>query len=321
MGRTNRPTIKTIAREAGVTANTVSQALRDSKLVTADTKAKILEIARSQGYVPNVLAESLRSGRSRTVALVFGNLGNPLFAMKTQKMEHLLRTLQYQVLILNSNEDKDQELEVIQTAISRKVDGVVLCPSQKSRAPLNLLKKHDVPYVLVGRSFQEMQEDAVVWDNEKGGYLATNHLISLGCRRILHICGARYVTTSWERYQGYVRALHEAGLELDKRLVIYPYDTEGGLVAALNSVEVPYDGIFAFSDMLLWETACHVPSGIRMVGFDNVQSFFAVPIQYSSIATDMDEETNQVIDLLLKRIEDPDRPTQKIVLPVRLVAR
>ena len=88
---TNRPTIKTIAKEAGVTANTVSQALRDSKLVTVDTKAKILEIARRQGYVPNVLAESLRSGRSRTVALVFGNLGNPLFAMKTQKMEHLLR--------------------------------------------------------------------------------------------------------------------------------------------------------------------------------------------------------------------------------------
>ncbi len=321
MGRTNRPTIKTIAREAGVTANTVSQALRDSKLVTADTKAKILDIARSQGYVPNVLAESLRSGRSRTVALVFGNLGNPLFAMKTQKMEHLLRKLGYQVLILNSNEDKDQELEVIQTAISRKVDGVVLCPSQKGRAAPDLLKKHDVPCVLVGRCFHEMQEDAVVWDNETGGYLATNHLISLGCKRILYICGAKYVTTSWERYDGYVRALSEAGLEFDKRLIIYPYDTEGGLEAALKAVETPYDGIFAFSDMLLWETACHVPSSMKMVGFDNIQSFFALPISYSSIATDMDEETTQVIDLLLSRIEDPDRPTQKVVLPVRLVVR
>jgi LacI family transcriptional regulator len=321
MARTNRPTIKTIAKEAGVTANTVSQALRDSKLVTVDTKAKILEIARRQGYVPNVLAESLRSGRSRTVALVFGNLGNPLFAMKTQKMEHLLRTLGYQVLILNSNEDEDQEREVIQTAISRKVDGVVLCPSQKSRTPLNLLKKHDVPYVLVGRNFHEMQEDAVVWDNEMGGYLATRHLISLGCSRILCICGAWYVSTSRERYQGYIRALGEAGIKLDNRLVIYPFDTEGGLVSALNQVEAPYDGVFAFSDMILWETACHVPSSIKMVGFDNVQSFFAVPFGYSSIATDLDEETNQVINLLLKRIENPDRPTQRVVLPVRLEVR
>jgi LacI family transcriptional regulator len=321
MGRTNRPTIKTIAREAGVTANTVSQALRDSKLVTADTKTKIMEIARSQGYVPNVLAESLRSGRSRTVALVFGNLGNPLFAMKTQKMEHLLRQLQYQVLILNSNEDKDQELEVIQTAISRKVDGVVLCPSQKGRAALDLLKKHDVPCVLVGRSFREMQEDAVVWDNETGGYMATSHLIHLGCKRILYICGAKYVTTSWERYDGYVRALREAGLPFDERLIIYPYDTEGGLEAALKAVETPYDGIFAFSDMLLWETACHVPKSMKMVGFDNIQSFFALPISYSSVATDMDEETRNVIDLLLSRIEDPERPTQKVVLPVQLVVR
>ena len=271
--------------------------------------------------MPNVLAESLRSGRSRTVALVCGNLGNPLFAMKTQKMEHLLRKLGYQVLILNSNEDKDQELEVIQTAISRKVDGVVLCPSQKGRAALELLKKHDMPYVLVGRCFAQMQEDAVVWDNETGGYLATSHLIGQGCKRILHICGAKYVATTWERYNGYVRALSEAGLEFDKRLIIYPYDTEGGLEAALKAVEVPYDGIFAFSDMLLWETACYVPRNMKMVGFDNIQSFFALPISYSSIATDMDEETRQVIDLLLRRIEDPDRPAQKVVLPVRLVVR
>ncbi len=316
-----KPTIKTIAREAGVTANTVSLALRDSKLVTADTKARILAIARSQGYVPNVLAESLRSGRSRTVALVFGNLFNPLFAMKTQKMEHLLRTLKYQVLILNSNEDKDQELEVIQTAISRKVDGVVFCPSQKSREPLELLKKHDVPYVLVGRNFDQMQEDAVVWDNETGGYLATKHLIEQGCKRILHLSGASHVSTSLERFRGYERALHEAGMETDKRLHICPFEAEGGLVPALKRAETDFDGVFAFSDMILWEAACHLSASIKMVGFDNIQSFFAVPISYSSIAADLDKETEHVIDLLLKRIENPGRSTQKVVLPVRLVVR
>ena len=319
--RKTKPTIKTIARDAGVTANTVSLALRDSNLVTADTKTRILAIARTQGYVPNVLAESLRSGRSRTVALVFGNLFNPLFAMKTQKMEHLLRTLNYQVLILNSNEDKDQEMEVIQTAISRKVDGVVFCPSQKSREPLDLLKKHDVPCVLVGRNFEQMQEDAVVWDNVTGGYLATRHLIEQGCRQILYLSGAHHVSTSLDRYRGYERALHEAGLEVDKRLLIYPFDSEGGLVPALKRIEVPFDGVFAFSDMILWEAACHLPPGIKMVGFDNIQSFFAVPISFSSIAADLDKETEHVIDLLLKRIENPGRATQKVLLPVHLVVR
>lgn len=319
--RKTKPTIKTIAREAGVTANTVSLALRDSKLVMADTKARILAIADSQGYVPNVLAESLRSGRSRTVALVFGNLFNPLFAMKTQKMEHFLRTLNYQVLILNSNEDQAQELEVIQTAISRKVDGVVFCPSQKSREPLELLKKHDVPYVLVGRSFDEMQEDAVVWDNETGGYLATKHLIGQGCRRILHIGGAWHVTTSRERYRGYLRALAEAGIEPDQRLLIRPFETESGLVPALQKIQTPFDGVFAFSDMLLWEAACHLSPGIKMVGFDDIQSFFSVPVSYSSIAADLDEETASVIGLLLRRIEDSAHPPQKVVLPVKLVAR
>lgn len=317
----SKSTIRTIASEAGVTANTVSLALRGSKLVADQTKAKILEIAKKQAYIPNVLAESLRSGKSRTVALIFGNLFNPLFAIKTQKMEHILRTLHYQVLILNSNEDPDQELEVVETAISRKVDGIVLCPSMINREPLNILQKHSVPCVLVGRGFDLLQEDTVVWDNEQGGYLATKHLISQGCTRILHIGGAIHVSASNERYLGYVRALKEENIELDERLVVHPSSSNGGILKMLNQIRCPYDGVFAFSDLMLWEAACHVPSSVKMVGFDNIQSFFAAPLNYSSIAGNLEEEARIVVDLLLHRIENPGHPIQKVVLPVELVSR
>ena len=316
-----KSTIRTIALEAGVTANTVSLALRGSKLVADQTMAKILEIAKNQAYIPNVLAESLRSGKSRTVALIFGNLFNPLFAIKTQKMEHILRTLHYQVLILNSNEDPAQELEVVETAISRKVDGIVLCPSMVNREPLNILKKHSVPCVLVGRGFELLQEDTVVWDNEQGGYLATKHLISQGCTRILHIGGAIHLSASNERYLGYLRALREEKIEFDERLVIRPSSSNGGILKLLNQIHHPYDGVFAFSDLMLWEAACYVPSSVKMVGFDNIQSFFATPLNYSSIAGNLEEEARIVVDLLLRRIESPGLPIQKVVLPVELVPR
>lgn len=319
MARPQRPTIKTIASEANMTANTVSLALRDSPLVKLETKAMILEIAARQGYVPNVLAESLRSGRSRFIALAFGDVGNPLFSMKTKKMENELRKRGYQVMILNTNEDPKREVEALRTAVSRKVDGIILCPCQQGREALDMLRQYHVPCVLVGRYFDDELEDAVVWDNEEGAYLATRHLLQLGCRRILHVRILVELSTVKERYAGYARALHEAGIEPQEDLLLV---TDHGKVAeALKTVCVPYDGIFAFSDTLAWETACYTPMNLPIIGFDDIQSFFSVPIAIPSIAADLDQETKKVVDLLLARIEAPERPTSRVILPVHLALR
>lgn len=314
-----RPTIKTIAREANVTANTVSLALRDSQLVKSETKAAILEIAQRQGYVPNILAESLRLGRSRFIALAFGDVGNPLFAMKTKKMEHELHKRGYQVMILNTNEDPKRELQAVHTAIGRKVDGVVLCPCQQGREALDMLHKYHMPCILVGRNFDDGLEDAVVWDNVAGGYLATRYLITRGCRRILHLRGPEALSTTRERYEGYVRALREFGLPEEDALQCTP--KHGAVAEALAGIRTPFDGVFAFSDLIAWETACHIREGVEIIGFDNIQSFLSMPFALSSIAANLDDETKNIVDLLLKRIETPDRPTKTIVLPVHLVER
>lgn len=316
-----RSTIRSIALEAGVAPNTVSLALRGSTLVSDRTRKKILRIAEAQAYIPNVLAESLRSGKSRTVALVFGNLFNPLFAIKTQKIEQELRMRGYQVLILNSNENAEQELEVVQTAIGRKVDGVVLCPSMWSRKPLDILKRHGVPCVLVGRSFEEDLEDAVVWDNRRGGLLATEYLLSQGCTRVLHIGGAAHVSASRERLQGYRTALTQANIPFDEELVLLPSKLVGDYAHALMAMEGKFDGVFAFSDLMLWEAASILSKPVGMVGFDNVLSFFAAPLHYPSIGADLDEETRAVTDLLLTRMDNSSLPPRKVVLPVYFVNR
>lgn len=319
MTRPQRPTIKTIAAEAKVTANTVSLALHNSPLVKAETKALILEIADRQGYVPDALAESLRSGRSRFIALAFGDVGNPLFAMKTKKMEHALRKRGYQVMILNTNENPAQETQALLTAVKRKVDGVVLCPCQEGREALDMLRQYHVPCVLVGRYFDDRLEDSVVWDNENGAYLATRHLLSRGCRRILYLRVPANLSTTSDRYDGYARALLQAGIAPENDLVCTA--THGEVAEALRAVSVPYDSIFAFSDLLAWEAACHTPPGLPIIGFDDIQSILAVPFSIPSIAADLDEETKNVVDLLLGRIKTPDCPTTRVVLPVRLVPR
>ena len=185
-----RPTMKHIAQKTGLTINTVSLALRNSPLVTAETRERVRKAAREIGYVHDALAGSLRSGSSHTVAIVLGDVANPLFAERIKHLERELRERNYRALILNTEEDAQLELEAIRTTISHRVDGVILCPCQKSRESLALLRQFGVPFVLLGREFADEPMDAVVWDDEKGGLLAANHLLARRCKNIVFLNAA-----------------------------------------------------------------------------------------------------------------------------------
>lgn len=323
------PTLKSIAERTGFTANTVSQALRNSPSVAQETRDQIRKVAREMGYVHNVVASSLRSGTTHTVALVFGDVSNMLFAIKIRELEEELRKRGYQVLILNTDEDEELERRAIRTAISRQVDGVVICPCQKGREGLKLLAQHHVPYVLSGRYFDDVDCDSVVWADYKGGLLATRHLIERGCRNILFLNGPEIISSARERGRGYRDALREANLSPMERSVP---SMSGGVRAALDALNaqgVRYDGIFAFSDLIALEAACWliehgrtIPGDVRMAGFDDILSHMCIPFGLTSIAADKKLETLYAVELLLKRIEGKqESPGERRTMDVELVAR
>ncbi len=323
------PTLKSIAERTGYTANTVSQALRNSPSVAQETRDQIRAVAREMGYVHNVVASSLRSGRTHTVALVFGDVSNMLFAIKIRELEEALRKRGYQVLILNTDEDPELERRAIHTAISRKVDGVVLCPCQKGRESLKLMAQHNVPYVLSGRYFDDVDCDCVVWADYEGGLIATRHLISRGCRNILFLNGPEIISSAKERGRGYLDAIDEAGLTPVERHVS---SMSGGVRSALDELDAQglrYDGIFAFSDLMALEAACwlqehglRIPEDVRMAGFDDILSHMCIPFGLTSIAADKRQETMQAVELLLRRIEgNKDLTSERRTMDVRLVSR
>ena len=172
-----------------MTANTVSLALRGSPRITEATRARVLATAKAQGYVQDMQASSLRKGQSKIIALVFSDIANPLYAIKIKKLEEVLRQEGYQILIFNADNKTDphREYEVMRTAISRKIDGVICTPSQYGREALDLLSQYGVPCVLVGRYLDDEKEDCVVWDNEDGARIATRYLLEKGCKRPLYI--------------------------------------------------------------------------------------------------------------------------------------
>lgn len=323
-----QPTLKSIAERCGVTANTVSLALRDSPLVVETTKARIRQAAREMGYVPNVLAGSLRSGRSNTVAILVGDVSNLLFAQRIKDLERKLRMLNYQVLILNTDEDPETEMQAIRTAVSHQVDGIILCPCQRDRRNIEMLRDFRTPYVLLGREFEDLTDDTVVWDDEEGARLAALHLIHAGCRSIVFLNGPEYVSSAKLRRRGYESVMKEAGLT---PITITASSITGRLGSSLQSIidgHIPCDGLFVFNDLMALE-ACswlikhgvRIPDDIAVVGFDDILSSVSLPFELTSIACDRHEEASHTVNTLLNRIKDPDLPPQIERLPVQLITR
>ena len=319
-----RPTIKTIAQEIGMTANTVSLALRGSPRITEATRARVLATAKAQGYVQDMQASSLRKGQSKIIALVFSDIANPLYAIKRKKLEEVLRQEGYQILIFNADNKTDphREYEVMRTAISRKIDGVICTPSQYGREALDLLAQYGVPCVLVGRYLDDEKEDCVVWDNEDGARIATRYLLEKGCKRPLYI--ANYpdsISSERDRLSGFVEQMKASGMEetqIQRQCLFLQNST---IAQALKEQSPEYDGIFAYRDQLAWEAATLVPEKVPIIGYDNVQSNLPLPIHIPSIGADVDGEAHIVAELLLSRMKKPNRPPVIKLLPVHLVER
>lgn len=313
-----KATIKTIAKEANCAINTVSLALRDSDLVKGETKKRIQSIAEKQGYIPNILSKALRTGHNKLIALVFPGIVNPFFAIKMKLISEELHKYDYQVMILDTADSAKAEQKAIHTAISHKVDGIIIDPKY-DRSSLDTLNKYNVPCVLIGNSFEDNLEDTVVWDNFNGAYLATKNLISRGYRKILFL---RFKDSSYslqERIRGYEHALKEAGIPVKSELIL---TTElGHIKKDLMRILVEYDSVFTFNDLLGWEAACYISDNIPIIGFDNIQEYLSIPFSMSSVATNLNNEVETVVDLLLNRIKNPTSPTQKIILPTKLVLR
>lgn len=323
-----KPTMRDIAVKVGLTINTVSLSLNDSNRVKPDTKAKVLAIAREMGYVPNVLAGSLRSGKSHTIAILFGDLANLLFAQRISELGRELAKFDYNMLIIPTNENDEDEQKAIRAAMSHRVDGIILCPCQQSRRCITYLREHQIPCVLMGRCFTESPFDSVVWDDKQGALLATEHLLKQGCRRILFINVSEQISSAVQRRAGYEQALSQANT---LPLMICVSSMSGEIEEALEELKkqhIEYDGIFAFSDLIALEAAewlqrqgKKVPEDVALVGFDDVLAFARMPFSLSSIAADREAEAEKTVALLLERMKNQNEEQHEVRLPVKLIAR
>ena len=323
-----RVTMKDIAKVCGYTVNTVSRAMRNDEQLPAATREKIKAAAEKLGYIPNTLASSLRSGRRNMIAIIINDVRNLHFCRLLSKLDAELRSVHYNVMILCMKSDGELGEQMIHTAISQSVDGMIYFPNLGDREKIEYIRRHGIPFVLMDRYAEGVRADTVRCDDEEGGYLAMRHLLSLGHRRILFLSGRDFSSSQQDRLKGARRALTEQGISPEALRVIPGEKVEKALDSeAMADLLFPTDctAIISFRDevsfFVLQALAARnyrVPQDVSVVSFDHLRAEFSYLPKLTSVYAEENTAAEQAVSLLMSRIDQNASPEREVILPVRL---
>jgi len=325
-------TLLDIAQQTGVSRATVSLVMRNSPLVAEATRRRVEQAARDLGYVYNRGAASLRSRRSHIVGVSITELTNPYFAELTAAAEDGLSTVDRVTVLSHNAESLQKQASFIDIVREYNVDGLIICPAIDTPASaMRRLNELRIPFVFLSRNVRGVRADFVGNDNELGLHLATEHLISLGHRRIAMVCSSERTSTGRERLRGYVDAITSAGLPFDKSLVIDAAPTRQNGMAAIEELltrtnpptaAVCFNDISAFGVMLgLMRHGLRIGVDFAVTGHDDITEAGLWMPRLTTIAVPIKEMGQYAARVLLDRINDPDRPPQKIILSPTLIKR
>jgi DNA-binding LacI/PurR family transcriptional regulator len=273
--------LKDIARELGVSLATVSRALADSPDISAETKERVWSAAETLNYVPNLMARSLRSRRTKVIGVLVQEVASEFGAQAIRGIHDELGRCGYQMLLSSGSSSPEQERVGLAMLLERSVDGLLLVDMQHHAAegPPEELDAARIPVVYVNRRLPGSATACFVGpDDVFGGYLATEHLIGHGHRRIGYIAGPAEWQASWDRLDGYRRALADYGLPFDERLVRrgdWAVESGHATTASLLDLAEPPTAIFSANDVMAAgaidaarERGLSLPDDLALVGFD-----------------------------------------------------
>jgi LacI family transcriptional regulator len=326
------PTIRDVAKLAGVAPITVSRVVNDSGYVSQETRSKVEAAIDELGYVPNMLGPSLRFKQTMTLAMVVTDIANPFWTTVTRGVEDVAQANGYSTILCNTDESEEKQEQYLHMLLRRRIDGILLVPASGSPEPIRLVQKQGVPIVMLDRYVAGVDVDIVRSDSETGAYQLARHLLSFGHQRIAILAGPRGVSTAIDRVNGFYRALREANFPLDQTQVLWGnFTQESGYEMAKEALaaDPKPTALFAANNFVaigalraLKEQNYRIPDDIAIVAFDDISITFTIEPFLTVVTQPAREMGKQAAHLLLERIKgETHRPCQEIVLPTKLVIR
>ncbi len=329
-------TIKDIARIAGVSHTTVSRALNDRSRIRDETKEKIVSIAKELNYRPNFMARGLVMKRTKTLGLVITTIANPFYTELAQGIEATAHRLGYNIILCSTHSDLKTENLDIDMLRSKGVDGILFTSAHMDDPNIVQLAKEGFPIVLVNRRTYnptvKENVDYVGIDNVNGGFLAVEHLVRLGHRRIGIIGGSSESSVGFERLQGGKKALSAYGLEGgDDYFLEGDFLKESGYRGGMKFIKMaePPTSVFATNDYMalgVYQAVCEgglkVPEDIAIVGFNDIEFTAMRGIELTTIGQKKYEMGALSVETLVDKIEGKKTgPPEEIILKPELIIR
>lgn len=323
-------TIEDVARAAGVSIATVSRVINDAPhRVGEAARRRVQQAVRDLDFRPNALARSLHRGRTRTIGLILPDISNPYYAEITRGIEAAARRHEYALFICNTDRRPEAMAHHIQLCREHRVDGVIVAGGGTwGRGHLAGLAAHGTAAVLIGR--HGVRLPAVRVDNVKGAYLAAQHLIRAGHRRIAVIAGPAASTTGADRLAGYRRALRDHGIPLPAPFVragdLRPASGARAGLALLRRPPRPTAILAANDQMAIGAMGAAqgaglaVPGDVSVVGFDNIELASHVSPPLTTMALPLARMGAAAMEIMLRRLADPHHAEEVCFVP-ELVAR
>ncbi|MBP0495554.1 LacI family DNA-binding transcriptional regulator [Pararoseomonas indoligenes] len=322
--RPARATLLSLAQSAGVSVSTVSRALRGDGRISPATRKRIDALATEAGYAPNAMARTLLGGRSGLIGLVLGPMHNPFYPALLEELVTQAAERGQRLVILHAGEGSMED-RTAQALLQYQLDGCIVTSAVLPSRIATICRENAVPLVMVNRVARE-HGTAVCCDNAEGGARLADWLLDAGHARHAVVGGHADTSTSLDRERGFVARLAERGHALALR-----FDggstREGGWAAGTRIAAMPPeerpDAVFAVSDGMAMGVvdalrAGSVPvgeaGGVSVVGFDGVAAALRPPYELTTILQPLRAVVGRGLDLLLARMEEPDRPEEVVML-------
>ena len=323
-----QPTMRDVARLAGVSAATVSRVVNNERYIRPETRASVQRAIAELGFQRNEIARTLRPGQTaETIGLVIEDPANPFWSAITCGAEETARRYQHMLVVGSTGLSFDQERDLLRDLVRRRVDGLLVVPTPHAHHELHAELARWVPMVFIDRAPRGVPADSVVLDNRGGARDAVAYLLSRGHQRIAYVGGDPTVRTGASRLAGYKLALKSAGLTYDPKLVsLGNYTVEAAWAATTELVSGPAEADAVFADNnrmclgVLHALDRHGP-GIGVAGFDDVELADLLPRPMALVTYDAVEMGRHAAELLFGRIGGGSGPFKRAIHPTRIVLR
>lgn len=319
-------TIYDVAREANVSMATVSRVVNGNQNVKPATRQKVLAVIERLDYRPNAVARGLASKKTKTVGVIIPDISNVFYAELVRGIEDIATMYRYNIILTNSDQQEDKEVQLLSTLLSKQVDGVVMMSDEISPEMLHEMKRASVPIVLAGTVETSNSFPSVNIEYHDAAVDAVNRLIKNGHTRIAFVSGSIDSTiTRLYNLSGYEKALNDAGIEVDADLIVGVNNTyDDGLVAweQLRELKEPPTAFFAGNDEIAiglihgaQDNGLSVPEDIEVISFENSKLTRMVRPQLTSVVLPLYDIGAVSMRLLTKHMNKENIEEDTVILP------